>query len=65
MVAPACLCLSRVHITSAFGVAFQEWPEWVPFDESALPAGNIPAGVHGPRRRRAVSGAAVSGERTS
>lgn len=46
----ACLFLARALITSERGIAFQEWPEWVPFDESALPPGNIPAGVYGPRR---------------
>lgn len=39
---------SRPHITSDFGLAFQERPEWIPCDESTVPAGNIPVGLYGP-----------------
>lgn len=50
MAAMACLFLSHAHITCEFGIAFQEWPECIPCDESALPPGNIPVGLYGPSR---------------
>lgn len=36
--------------SSELGIPLQEWPEWIPFDESTLPAGNIPVGLYGPSR---------------
>jgi hypothetical protein len=35
-------------ITSEFDIAFQEWSEWIPFNESTLPSRNIPVGLYGP-----------------
>lgn len=60
--AGTCLFPFHARVTSVSGLAFQERPWRVPCDAPALPAGNIPVGVYGPGRRRAVPGAAVSGE---
>lgn len=56
------LFLSHAHITSERDIALQEWPECIPFDESTLPAGNIPVGLYGPSWWWTVPGTTISGE---
>ena len=56
------LSLSHAHLTSERGIALQEWPECIPFDESTLPTGNIPVGLYGPSWWWTVPGTTISGE---
>lgn len=49
-------------IASEFDIAFQEWSEWIPFNESTLPARNIPVGLYGPCWWWTIPGTAISGE---
>lgn len=52
-------------ITSGFDLAFQEWSEWIPFNESTLPSRNIPVGLYGPSGWWTIPGTAIAGEWTS
>lgn len=49
-------------ITSEFDIAFQEWSEWIHFNESTLPSRNIPVGLYGPSWWWTIPGTAISGE---